>query len=78
MGRTRNMAAGAFIGFADIHQHGFPSSDQAGGFTGRNGFGGHGVAPWNTRLADKLVFSYIQAESIKNPNPRNARAGSGR
>jgi hypothetical protein len=33
------MAAGAFIGFAYIHQHGFPSSDQAGGFAGGNGFG---------------------------------------
>jgi hypothetical protein len=33
------MAAGAFIGFANIHQHGFPVSDQAGGLTGGNGFG---------------------------------------
>jgi hypothetical protein len=39
------MAAGAFIGFADIHQHGFPSSDQAGGFTGGNGLSGHGGVP---------------------------------
>jgi hypothetical protein len=39
------MAAGAFIGFANIHQHGFPGSDQAGGFAGRNGLSGHGGVP---------------------------------
>jgi hypothetical protein len=33
------MAPRTFIGFAYIHQHGFPGSDQAGGFAGGNDFG---------------------------------------